>query len=139
MPILVRMYAAFDLGNGQGARHWNQLLVASRPTAELAEENKQLGQALARVLIHLGVGDAGAWHVDPCVTYEVMFALAPSPRHRHEDAEIIVVLRGSQTDQEGTIVAGELRVNRSNTSHGVRSDEGCIVLIVWERPVVFEG
>jgi len=64
---------------------------------------------------------------------------ASIPRHRHQGAEIIVVLRGSQTDQEGTIVAGELRVNRSNTSHGVRSDEGCIVLIVWERPVVFDG
>jgi anti-sigma factor ChrR (cupin superfamily) len=61
------------------------------------------------------------------------------PPHRHEGVEIVVVLKGSQTDEEGTISAGELRVNHPNTGHTVRSEEGCIVLVVWERPVVFEG
>lgn len=61
------------------------------------------------------------------------------PRHRHEGVEIIVVLRGSQTDEQGTIAAGELRVNHPNTGHSVRSDDGCLVLVVWEQPVVFEG
>jgi anti-sigma factor ChrR (cupin superfamily) len=60
------------------------------------------------------------------------------PRHRHEGVEIVAVLRGSQTDEEGTIVAGGLRVNHPNKNHSVRSDDGCIVLVVWEVPVVFE-
>jgi urease accessory protein len=76
MPILVRMYGAFDVGDSQAARLWNHRLLASRPTAELAEENRQLGQALSRVLIHLGVLGAREWRTDPGVTYEAMFALA---------------------------------------------------------------
>jgi urease accessory protein len=76
MPILVRMYGAFAAGEERAARIWNRRLMASRPSAELAEEDRQLGQALARVLIHLGVAGAGEWHGDPDVTYEAMFALA---------------------------------------------------------------
>jgi urease accessory protein len=76
MPILVRMYGAFRAGDVKTARTWNRRLLASRPTAELAEEDRQLGQALSRVLIHLGVAGAAEWHEDPHVTYEAMFALA---------------------------------------------------------------
>jgi len=76
MPILVRMYGAFDACDREAARSWNLRLLASRPTAELAEEDRQLGQALSRVLVHLGVAGAGEWHADPRVTYEAMFALA---------------------------------------------------------------
>ena len=61
------------------------------------------------------------------------------PGHRHEGVEIVVVLQGSQTDEKGTISAGELRINHPNTNHTVRSDDGCLVLVVWEHPVVFEG
>jgi anti-sigma factor ChrR (cupin superfamily) len=64
---------------------------------------------------------------------------ASIPRHRHEGTEVIVVLRGSQTDEQGTITAGDLRVNQPHSTHDVRSDKGCIVLVVWERPVSFES
>lgn len=76
MPILGRMYEAFDRGDDRAARHWNQRLLSSRPTRELAEENRQLGQALSRVLVSLGLSGARYWRAEPDVTYEAMFALA---------------------------------------------------------------
>ena len=59
------------------------------------------------------------------------------PRHAHTGHEHIYVLAGSQRDERGTYGVGTLVVNPPGTSHEVASDEGCTVLIVWERPVDF--
>jgi anti-sigma factor ChrR (cupin superfamily) len=59
------------------------------------------------------------------------------PRHRHEGFELIVVLSGAQSDERGTYPAGSVIVNPRDDEHSVWSDEGCTVLIVWERPVEF--
>lgn len=59
------------------------------------------------------------------------------PRHAHGGHEHIYVLAGSQRDERGTYVAGTLVINPPGTSHDVVSEEGCTVLIVWERPVAF--
>jgi anti-sigma factor ChrR (cupin superfamily) len=58
-------------------------------------------------------------------------------RHRHEGYEHIFVLAGSQRDERGTYRAGSLVINPPGSSHDVFSDEGCTVLLVWERPVAF--
>ena len=59
------------------------------------------------------------------------------PRHRHVALENIYVLAGSQRDERGTYRAGALLVNFPGSEHAVVSDEGCTVLAIWERPVVF--
>lgn len=59
------------------------------------------------------------------------------PRHRHAGFELIVVLSGAQSDERGTYRAGSVVVNPRSDEHSVWSDEGCVVLIVWERPVEF--
>ncbi len=60
-------------------------------------------------------------------------------RHTHIGYEHILILRGSQIDDSGLHAAGTLLVNPPGTSHSVRSDEGCVVLIIWERPVSFDA
>lgn len=59
------------------------------------------------------------------------------PAHEHVGHELILVLEGAQSDPRGRYPAGSLVVNPPGSRHHVWSDEGCLVLIVWERPVRF--
>ncbi|SKA99624.1 ChrR Cupin-like domain-containing protein [Prosthecobacter debontii] len=59
------------------------------------------------------------------------------PMHLHEGWEHILVLAGSQRDQNGTIHAGTLRIHPPGTYHSVVSEAGCIVLAIYEKPVRF--
>lgn len=59
------------------------------------------------------------------------------PRHSHTGYEHIMVLTGSQEDEDGVIRAGELRIHPPGSSHSVRSESGCIVLAIYEKPVAF--
>jgi anti-sigma factor ChrR (cupin superfamily) len=58
-------------------------------------------------------------------------------RHRHVGTEQILVLSGSQSDGDGDYAAGTLVVHPPGTCHAIRSDGGCVVLAIWERPVEF--
>lgn len=58
------------------------------------------------------------------------------PLHWHAGYEHVFVLKGSQSDNNGRHRAGALVVNPPGTSHDVVSEEGCLVLVVWERPVI---
>lgn len=60
---------------------------------------------------------------------------ASVPRHEHGGVETIVVLEGSQSDEHGRYAKGAVVVNAAGSRHTVRSEEGCLVLIVWARPV----
>lgn len=60
---------------------------------------------------------------------------ASIPMHAHTGFEHIFVLSGSQTDHNGEHQAGTLVINSPNTHHSVISQEGCIVLAIWEKPV----
>ena len=60
------------------------------------------------------------------------------PRHLHPAHEHIVVLSGSQSDDNGRYGAGTVVVNLPGTRHSVLSEDGCVVLAIWERPVVIE-
>jgi anti-sigma factor ChrR (cupin superfamily) len=62
---------------------------------------------------------------------------AAVPRHRHAGLETILVLDGAQSDERGDYAAGALVLNPEGSVHSVWSDEGCVVLIQWERPVEF--
>jgi len=59
---------------------------------------------------------------------------ATVPRHRHGGLETIIVLDGAQSDERGTYPAGSVMLNPEGSVHAVRSDQGCVVLIQWERP-----
>jgi predicted ChrR family anti-sigma factor len=62
---------------------------------------------------------------------------AKVPRHRHEGFEHIYILRGSQRDSRGRYEAGTFIVNEPGSEHELTSDDGCLVLVVWQRPIVF--
>ena len=57
------------------------------------------------------------------------------PLHEHIGYEHILVLSGSQRDQNGTATAGTLTINAPGTRHSVVSEAGCIVLAIYEKPV----
>jgi anti-sigma factor ChrR (cupin superfamily) len=59
------------------------------------------------------------------------------PLHEHSGYEHILVLAGSQVDENGTADAGSLIVNPPQTRHSVQSETGCIVLAIYEKPVAF--
>jgi anti-sigma factor ChrR (cupin superfamily) len=64
---------------------------------------------------------------------------AEVPLHIHTGVEHILVLAGTQEDSHGSYGPGSFVVNLPGTKHRVTSSGGCIVLVVWERPVRFEG
>lgn len=57
------------------------------------------------------------------------------PWHLHGGYEHILVLQGAQQDDHGRYEKGTLVINPPGTTHRVSSEEGCIVLAVWQRPV----
>ncbi len=61
------------------------------------------------------------------------------PLHRHDGFEHIVVLSGSQIDHHGEHAAGSVVINPPGTTHSVTSPAGCVVLVIWEKPVVILG
>jgi urease accessory protein len=80
LAVLARLWDAW--GDDESAARaaevgtWSAFLMASRPSAELQQEERHLGSALARVLSGLGLPEASAWTARSEVTYTTMFALA---------------------------------------------------------------
>jgi predicted ChrR family anti-sigma factor len=62
---------------------------------------------------------------------------ASVPEHLHAGYEHIFVLEGSQEDERGIYRKGDLVINHPGSHHWVRSNEGCVVLAIWEKPVEF--
>ena len=59
------------------------------------------------------------------------------PVHLHEGYEHVFILTGEQRDQNATRRRGAFTINPPGTAHGVFSKAGTIVLVVYEKPVVF--
>ena len=57
--------------------------------------------------------------------------------HEHEGFEHILILSGSQTDQNDRLEAGSLMIHSPGTRHSIVSEKGCIVLAIYEKPVRF--
>ncbi|MEM9091449.1 MAG: cupin domain-containing protein [Cyanobacteria bacterium P01_F01_bin.53] len=90
--------------------------------------------------IHMLYGDspAGEAHQRTQGPSAALLNYAPGatvPAHRHTGYEHIVVLSGSQSDHQGQHLAGSLIINPPGSRHDIVSEDGCIVLIIWERPV----
>lgn len=60
---------------------------------------------------------------------------ASVPLHEHTGFEHVLVLDGSQSDDAGHYHTGTFTVNAPGTAHRVWSEEGCVALLIWERPV----
>jgi anti-sigma factor ChrR (cupin superfamily) len=80
-----------------------------------------------------GSGDAG-----PSAALLRYAPGARLPAHQHVDYEHIVVLSGSQRDDHDRYDAGSCLIHGPGTSHQVASDQGCVVLAIWNAPVAFE-
>jgi urease accessory protein len=74
--VLLRLHRAFTGGDAEQVLHWTHVLRASRESAELLLEDEQMGLALSRLLLNLGVSaaDLRARRLPP--SYTCMFALA---------------------------------------------------------------
>jgi anti-sigma factor ChrR (cupin superfamily) len=59
------------------------------------------------------------------------------PLHEHPGFEHIIILSGSQEDAQGKFGPGTLIINPPGSRHRVVSEEGCIVLVIYEKPVRF--
>jgi len=59
------------------------------------------------------------------------------PLHLHPGHEHILILHGSQTDQNSTAETGTLMINPPDSAHRIVSKEGCIVLAIYTEPVRF--
>jgi anti-sigma factor ChrR (cupin superfamily) len=59
------------------------------------------------------------------------------PSHQHGAVEEIFVLSGSQRDVRGVYPAGSHVVNPPGSSHRVESPEGCLVLVIWQKPNIW--
>ncbi len=62
---------------------------------------------------------------------------ASVPRHWHPGLETIIVLEGVQSDERGAYGPGTVIMNPQGSVHSVWTDQGCVVLIQWEKPVEF--
>jgi len=62
---------------------------------------------------------------------------ASAPLHEHIGAEMILVLDGAQSDENVTYEKGDMVVNPTGSRHSVWSDDGCVVLLHWAKPVRF--
>lgn len=76
IPLLARSYIAWRDEDLASVSLWNDTLLASRETAELYEEEHLLGRNLARLLLDLGVAEAGEWLSGRQTSLVNMFALA---------------------------------------------------------------
>jgi anti-sigma factor ChrR (cupin superfamily) len=59
------------------------------------------------------------------------------PVHLHQGYEHIFILAGEQRDQNAKRTRGAFTINPPGTVHGVFSKAGTIVLVIYEKPVVF--
>ena len=59
------------------------------------------------------------------------------PLHEHVGYEHIIVLAGSQVDENSRAHTGTMIINPPGTRHSVLSETGCIVLAIYEKPVAF--
>jgi len=83
--------------------------------------------------------EKGATDLDPSLALLRYAPGASVPRHRHLGLETVVVLEGSQSDDNGNYGKDSVVLNAAGSEHAVWSSGGCVVLIHWTRPVVMLG
>jgi len=59
------------------------------------------------------------------------------PRHAHTGYEHIIVLDGGQTDDRGHYSAGTVLISPPGSDHAIISEEGCLILAIYQSQVSF--
>ena len=86
VPVLFRLFAAWQNHDHAAVKQWSETLTACRETSELRAEDRQTGQALAKLLVKLDMPEAEAWQRQSDATLATVFSLAAvrwglGPRH----------------------------------------------------------
>ncbi|PPD49923.1 MAG: urease accessory protein UreF [Methylobacter sp.] len=76
VPVLLRLFNAWQSQDHAAVKHWSQILTACRETSELRAEDRQTGQALAKLLVKLDMPEAEAWQRQTEATLATVFSLA---------------------------------------------------------------
>ena len=76
LPILKRLYQSWQESDLEKVAYWNDFILASRDSHELQEEDRQLGKALARLLVDLELEDAKDFLKPPCGGFLTLYSLA---------------------------------------------------------------
>ena len=77
-PVLVRLHQAWQGQDAAAVNDWTQWLYASRESFELQQEDRHIGQNLARLLVDLDLPAAQPWCRAERVCFATLFALAAS-------------------------------------------------------------
>ncbi len=91
-------------------------------------------QLRAGVALRLLFQDADTEYSVGLIRYEPGTSV---PLHLHAGDEHIYILSGSQQDESGLYLAGSYIYNPKGSQHSVSSEEGCMVLAHWHKPVQF--
>jgi len=75
IPLLARLHGAASAHNDVELVKWNQVALALRETAELRQEDVQMGGALLKLMRDLGFASA-LWWKEKEISYPCAFALA---------------------------------------------------------------
>jgi urease accessory protein len=76
VPLAARLYAAWQQQDIAAVEQWSTTLLAYRETSELRAEDKQTGQALARLLTDMDEPIAKQWKRKDNTTLSTMYTLA---------------------------------------------------------------
>lgn len=76
IPLLARLYHAWEAQQPAAVQQWTEYLYSARETQELRQEDQQLGRALARLLCDLGLSAAEPWRRTHPPTLATLFSLA---------------------------------------------------------------
>ncbi|MDD5462032.1 MAG: urease accessory protein UreF [Methylococcales bacterium] len=76
LPILARLYDAWEYANIESVEYWSRTLTACRETSELRAEDRHTGQALARLLHSMDITGMQPWIRKPEATLATIFAFA---------------------------------------------------------------
>lgn len=84
VPMMIRLMQAWQQDDIEKVEHWNEHILAYRESAELYDEDCQVGYALTRLLTDLDIKKAAPWQ-DRKVSYVTQYSLACT--HWHIDIE----------------------------------------------------
>jgi urease accessory protein len=76
LPLLARLYTAWNSDDEESVHYWSRTLITCRETAELRAEDRQTGQALARLLAEMELPTMQAWIRKPETTLAAVFGYA---------------------------------------------------------------
>jgi urease accessory protein len=76
IPVLKNLYEAWQEPALDRVNYWNEFLSASRDAFELQEEDRQLGKALARLLVDLDFDEAKPFLKPPYGGFLTLYSLA---------------------------------------------------------------